>query len=155
MAIFFNESICSMDQTKNGSKSTMETREFIANNKRFTIDNNSSRSHLRIVGNGNKIDLKSNSGYLDVVGNSTRVKIAENTGKVNYTGNSGKIYFGSSSETKAFNYSGTNGTIKVINKDDIWKNTSTSGEPSKDQKKRSDGDFTNKFNEKFKKFNIF
>lgn len=98
----------------------MEKREYIANSKRINIDNN--KIHLRIIGNDNKINLKNNSGHLDVIGNSTRVKIAENSGKVNYTGNSGKLYFGSNSKMAAVKYSGTDGTMKVMNNDNLWKN---------------------------------
>lgn len=100
-------------------KGAMEKREYVANSKRFTIDNN--KIHLRIVGNGNQINMKSNSGYLDVVGNSTKVKIAENSGKINYTGNSGKIYLGESSQSKAFKYNGNNGSLRVVDKESLWK----------------------------------
>lgn len=104
---------------KGNNKGDMEKREYVANSKRFTIDNN--KIHLRIVGNGNQINMKSNSGYLDVVGNSTKVKVAENSGKINYTGNSGKVYLGESSQTKSFKYNGNNGTLRVVDKESLWK----------------------------------
>lgn len=116
----------------NSTNNSMEKREYIANSKRFTIDNN--KIHLRIVGNDNKINMKSNSGYLDVVGNSTKVKIGENSGRINYTGNSGKIYLGTDSQTKAFKYSGNNGQVKLVNKDSLWKKDG-SGSTSSSQKR--------------------
>lgn len=106
----------------------MEKREYIGNSKRITLDNN--RIHLRIIGNNNKIDMKTNSGHLDVIGNSSRIKIGENSGKVSYVGNSGKLYLGSSSSSKNIHYTGNDGTMKFINKDNLWKNQNK----QKDQK---------------------
>lgn len=106
----------------------MDTREYIGNSKRITIDNN--KIHLRIIGNDNKINLKNNSGHLDIIGNSTRVKIAENSGKVNYTGNSGKIYFGANSKMNSIKYNGNNGSMKMLNNEELWKNP-TSFTPAK------------------------
>lgn len=97
-----------------------ETKEYIGSSKRITIDNN--KIHLRIIGNDNKIDMKSNSGHLDIIGNSSRVKIGENSGKVNYIGNSGKLYLGKDSNATDVHYSGNNGTMKFVNKDELWKN---------------------------------
>lgn len=99
----------------------MEKREVIGNSKRITIDDN--KIHLRIIGNGNKINLKNNSGLLDVIGNSTSVKIADNSGYVNYFGNSGKLYFGTNSRTSTVKYNGNDGTMKVMNTSNLWKNS--------------------------------
>lgn len=99
----------------------MEKREFIGNSKRITVDNN--KIHLRIIGNDNKINLKNNSGHLDVIGNSTRVKIGDNRGQVNYFGNSGKLYFGPNSQTSTVKYNGNDGVMKVMNTNDLWKNS--------------------------------
>lgn len=97
----------------------MESREYIGNSKRFTIDVN--RKHLKIIGNDNKIDIKCNLGNLDVIGNSTRVKIGENNGKVNYIGNCGKVYIGRGSDANNVRYTGTNGTMKFLDVSDLWK----------------------------------
>ena len=98
----------------------METREFVGNSKRITIDNN--RIHLRIIGNDNKIHLKNNFGHLDVIGNSTKVKIGDNRGQVQYCGNSGKLYFGPNSQTNTVKYNGNDGIMRVMNKNNSWKN---------------------------------
>lgn len=128
----FSEKIHKMDKyNKGNSKGEMEKKEYVANSKRFTIDNN--KIHLRIIGNCNQINMKSNSGYLDVVGNSTKVKVAENSGKINYTGNSGKVYLGESSQTKSFKYNGNNGTFRVVDKESLWKSGSSG---SNDQKRK-------------------
>lgn len=100
----------------------MEKREYIGSSKRITIDNN--KIHLRIIGNDNKIDMKSNSGHLEVIGNSSRVKIGENSGRVNYIGNSGKVYLGTTSAANNVHFSGNDGTMKIVNKDELWKNRS-------------------------------
>lgn len=100
----------------------MEKREYIGSSKRITINDN--KIHLRIIGNDNKINMKSNSGHLDVIGNSSRVKIGENSGRVNYIGNSGKVYLGSTSAATDVHYSGNNGTMKIVDKDELWKNHS-------------------------------
>lgn len=90
----------------------------VGNSKRIKINNNN--IHLRIIGNDNKIHMKNNSGHLDVIGNSTSVKIVDNSGCVNYTGNSGKLYFGPNSKTSTVKYKGNNGTMKVMNTNNLW-----------------------------------
>lgn len=104
----------------------MEKREYIGNSKRITIDNN--KIHLRIIGNDNKINMKNNSGHLDVIGNSTKVKIADNRGQVNYFGNSGKLYFGSNSQTSTVKYNGNDGVMKVMNTNNLWKNSNSASQ---------------------------
>lgn len=113
----------------------METREYVGNSKRITIDNN--RIHLRIIGNDNHIHLKNNFGHLDVIGNSTKVKIGDNRGQVHYCGNSGKLYFGPNSQTSTVKYNGNDGVMKVMNKNNSGKNNDDRGHGhcSRDAKK--------------------
>lgn len=101
------------------TSTTMEKREYVANSKFITIDNN--RIHLRIIGNDNKIHLKCNFGRLDVIGNSTKVKIGDNKGQVYYCGNSGKLYFGPNSQTNTVKYNGNDGTLKMMKTSNFWK----------------------------------
>lgn len=106
----------------------MEKREYIGNGKRITIENN--KMHLRIIGNDNKINMKNNSGNLDVIGNSTKVKIGDNRGQVNYFGNSGKLYFGPNSHTNNVKYNGNDGIMKIMNTNNLWKNSKSSNSSS-------------------------
>lgn len=109
----------------------MEKREYVANSKRITIDNN--KIHLRIIGNDNKINLQSNFGHLDVIGNSTKVKIGDNKGQVHYCGNSGKIYFGPNSNTGSVKYNGNDGVMKVMDTNNLWKSGKGNGSSNVDK----------------------
>lgn len=99
------------------SKSSERTDEYIGNNKKYSINEN--KHHIRIIGNGNKIHLTTNSGTLEIIGNSTNVRIIDNCGSVIFTGNNGKILLGNDSSVKSVKYVGSNGSIKLVSKDEL------------------------------------
>lgn len=93
----------------------LEVQEFVGNHKEFRIEKN--LIHLRIIGNNNRVILKCNHGKLDVIGHATKVKIHSNSGKINYVGNNGKIYLGRGSEVTNVNYTGNQGSVKLLDTD--------------------------------------
>lgn len=93
----------------------LEIQEFVGNHKEFRIETN--LIHLRIIGNNNRVILKCNHGKLDVIGHATKVKIHFNSGKINYVGNNGKIYLGRGSEVTNVNYTGNQGSVKLLDSD--------------------------------------
>lgn len=134
------------------SKTSDRTEEYIGNNKKYSISEN--KHHLRIIGNGNKIYLTSNLGTLEIIGNSTNVRIMDNCGSVIFIGNNGKIILGSESPKKTVKYVGSNGSIKLVTKDEfLVKKTAKvmSALPLQTSHLSSD-DCNNLFDEKFKKF---
>lgn len=110
------------------SSSQLKLEEFVGNNKRITIKNN--QKYLRIIGNGNRLFVHSNIGKLEVIGNSNRINILDNSvgGKVKYIGNSGKISVCSNgildetiSNKNAIKYTGVNGSVKLVSREEMLK----------------------------------
>lgn len=88
------------------------TEEYIGNNKKYSINQNS--NHIRIIGNGNRVNLTTNTGTLEIIGNTTNLRIINNCGSVVFTGNDGTILIGDGSTVKSVKYIGCNGTVKVV-----------------------------------------
>lgn len=107
--------------------SQLKLQEFVGNNKRINIKNN--QKYLRIIGNGNRLFVHSNVGKVEVIGNSNRINIMDNCvgGKVKYIGNSGKISVcrtdmgETMSNMHAIKYSGVNGSVKLISREEMLK----------------------------------
>lgn len=136
----------------NKSKSNDRTEEYIGNNKKYSISENT--HHLRIIGNGNRIYVTTNSGTLEIIGNATVVRIMNNRGSLVYTGNNGKIYICNDSTVKSVKYIGSNGSIKLVAKDELLvKKTANviSSSPLQTSHLRHD-ECCNLFDRKFKKF---
>lgn len=150
---------CSSIKTKSSSR----TEEYVGNNKKYSITENS--NHIRIIGNGNKVNLTTNTGTLEIVGNSTNLRIVNNCGSVVFTGNDGTILLGSDSSVKSIKYVGCNGTVKVVSSEKLLavkkqtklmassSSTSTVSSSMPLETKHSAGhDCSNLFDRKFNKF---
>lgn len=136
----------------NKSTTSTRTEDYIGNNKRYSISEN--KHHVRIIGNENKIYLSTNSGTIEVIGNSTVVRIMNNRGPMVYTGNNGKIYLCNDSPVKSVKYTGCNGSIKLVPRDEVLvKKTAKLRSSSPLQKNHlSQDDCSNLFDKKFMKF---
>lgn len=106
-----------LSNSENKSTTSQQTEDYIGNNKKYSISEN--KHHVRIIGNGNKIYLTTNSGTLDIIGNSTNVRIINNCGSVVFTGNNGKILLGNDSPVKSVKYVGSNGSVKLVSRDEL------------------------------------
>ncbi|KAG4074150.1 hypothetical protein HA402_014355 [Bradysia odoriphaga] len=146
---------CTSIKTKTGRR----TEEYIGNNKKYSITENS--NHIRIIGNGNKIYLTTNTGTVEIIGNSSNLRIIHNNGSVVFTGNDGTILLGNDSLVKSIKYVGCNGTVKVVSGEKLLavqkqsklmaSSTLSSSLPL--QPKHADGDdCSNLFDRKFNKF---
>lgn len=109
--------ILSNSENNKPKKTCNRIEDYIGNNKKYSISEN--KHHIRIIGNGNKIYLTNNSGSLEIIGNSTNVRIMNNCGSLSYTGNNGKILLSDDSSVKSVKYVGSNGSIKLVPRDEL------------------------------------
>lgn len=134
------------------SKTSDRIEDFIGNNKKYSINEN--KYHVRIIGNGNKVYLTTNSGTLEIIGNSTNVRISNNCGSLSYTGNNGKILLGDDSSMKSVKYVGSNGSIKLVPRDELLvkKTAKVISSVPLQTNHLSHDDCNNLFDRKFRKF---
>lgn len=142
----------SSDCENNKSTTSDRLKEYIGNNKRYSIGENN--RNIRIIGNGNKIYVETNSGTIEIIGNSTNLRILNNCGSVAFTGNNGTVLLGKDSAVKSIKFIGCNGTIKLVSKEELLvkKTTKLMSSPPLQTSQLSHDDCNNLFDSKFKKF---